>query len=513
VSQVRIVEVLAALSLTTDLASGVPFEKGLRTCVVADALAAVMGLDSADRRVVYQSALLRAVGCTSHASENAAMFADDVAFQAALKNFDPGDPVVRAAQLKEFGAWAGAGAGGVLAQRFMESFHTVGPQAARAGCEVSRALGPGLGLAPAAVEALDDVYERWDGLGLPAGRAGERISLAARTVHVSEQVVLAHAHGGRGAALAEVRRRAGGHLDPDLVALVVANADAVLAPLEVPDVLAAVVSSEPGPTALVPTDQLDRLCLSLATVADLKGTHLIGHSTHVADVAEAAGRLAGLPTADLRAAALLHDIGRVGVSSAVWDRAGPLGAAEWERVRLHTYWTDRVLRRCPALAPLAAVASAHHERQTGDGYHRGIRSSDLPPSARLLAAADVLAALTEPRPYRPALPLVSAARTLAGMASAGHLDPDACGAVIEAAGLPRPRSAWPCDLSDREVEVLRLAARGLSNREIASELTISERTVGHHLAHVYDKTGRRTRAGAAVFAIEHGLLPAGPAIG
>jgi hypothetical protein len=360
VSQIRIVEVLAALSLTTDLASGVPFEKGLRTCVVADALAAVMGLDPADRRVVYHSALLRAVGCTGHASENAAMFADDVAFQAALKEFDPGDPVVLAAQLKEFGGWAGA-AGGVMARRFVESFRTVGPQAARAGCEVSRALGPRLGLAPAAVEALDDVYERWDGLGLPTGRAGDKISLAARTVHVSEQVVLAHAHGGRGAALAEVRRRAGGHLDPDLVALVVANADTVLAPLEVPDVLAVVVSSEPGPAALVPTGQLDRLCMTLATVADLKGTHLIGHSTHVADIAEAAGRLAGLPTTDLRAAALLHDIGRVGVSSAVWDRAGPLGAAEWERVRLHTYWTDRVLHRCPALAPLAALASAHHQ--------------------------------------------------------------------------------------------------------------------------------------------------------
>ena len=141
VSQIRVAEVLAALSLTTDLASGVPFEKGLRTCVVAGALAAVMGLDPADRRVVYQSALLRAVGCTGHASENAAMFVDDVAFQGALKSFDPGDPAVRASQLREFGAWAGA-AGGVMAQRFVEAFPTVGPQAARAGCEVSRALGP-----------------------------------------------------------------------------------------------------------------------------------------------------------------------------------------------------------------------------------------------------------------------------------------------------------------------------------------------------------------------------------
>jgi DNA-binding CsgD family transcriptional regulator len=148
------------------------------------------------------------------------------------------------------------------------------------------------------------------------------------------------------------------------------------------------------------------------------------------------------------------------------------------------------------------VASSHHERQDGSGYHRGVRSGDLPLAARLLAAADVFAALTEPRPYRPALAADAAAGALAAEAAAGRLDPDACGAVVEAAGLPRPRSSWPCDLTDREVEVLRLAARGLTNRDIAAELAISERTVGHHLAHVYDKTGRRTRAGAAVFAME-----------
>jgi DNA-binding CsgD family transcriptional regulator len=79
-------------------------------------------------------------------------------------------------------------------------------------------------------------------------------------------------------------------------------------------------------------------------------------------------------------------------------------------------------------------------------------------------------------------------------------------AVIEAAGLPRPRVRYPCDHSEREVAVLRLTARGHTNRQTAAELGISERTVGHHLAHIYDKTGRRTRAGVAVLAMEHGLL-------
>jgi DNA-binding CsgD family transcriptional regulator len=209
---------------------------------------------------------------------------------------------------------------------------------------------------------------------------------------------------------------------------------------------------------------------------------------------------------ELRAAALLHDLGRAGVASSVWDRPGPLGAADWERVRLHAYWTGRMLDRCPALRPLAAVAGAHHERLDGHGYHRGAAASELSRAARLLAAADVFAAVTEDRPHRPALSADAAARLVVAEAAAGRLDRDACAAVVEAAGLPRPRTAWPCDLTDREVDVLRLAARGLSNRQIAQVLVLSDRTVETHLKHVYDKTGRRTRAGAAVFAMEHDLI-------
>jgi len=290
---VRVVEVLAALSLTTDLASGLPFEKGLRTCVIAEALAGSLGLDDRDRRVVFQVALLRAVGCTSHASENAREFVDDIAFQAALKVLDPGDGAVFAAQLTEFGQWAGPDQAPALARHFVEIAPTVGPLAARTGCEVSRALGPQLGLEADAVAALDEVYERWDGLGIPDGTAGDRLTLAARIVHVAEQAVLAHARGGRAAALAEVRRRSGGHLDPDLVSAFLRDADAVLAPLDAPDALAQVLAAEPAPYATLPFGRLERLYTALATVADLKGRYLVGHSQRVADLASAAVRLSG----------------------------------------------------------------------------------------------------------------------------------------------------------------------------------------------------------------------------
>ncbi len=288
------------------------------------------------------------------------------------------------------------------------------------------------------------------------------------------------------------------------------HAEAVLAGLDAPDLLEAVVIAEPEPVTIVPWRQLEDLCRSLAIIVDLKGRWLLGHSAHVAQLSGSAGELAGLSgpeCCDLRAAGLLHDLGRVGVSSAIWDRPGPLHAEDWERVRLHSYWTCRILERCPPLSPLALTASSHHERRDGSGYHRGIPSADLPIAAQLLAAADVFAALTEPRPHRAAMTAASAARQLGVEVAAGRLHPDACAAVIEAAGLTPARDSAPCGLTDREIEVLRLAARGLSNRQIAEELVISERTVGHHLAHMYDKIGRRTRAGAAVFAMEHGLLP------
>ncbi|WP_454196120.1 HD domain-containing phosphohydrolase [Nocardia sp. Marseille-Q1738] len=508
-ASIRVTEVLAALSLTTDLATGAPFEKGLATCLIATALAEQIGLDEADRRTVFHAALLGAVGCTSRASENAASFADDIAFQRAYHVLDPGDTPIFAAQLAQFGSWA-PDSRTVLRDRYVTTAPKQAASAVRSVCEVSRALGPRLGLPEAAVVALTEVKERWDGLGAPQQLAGEAISLTGRIVHVAEQAVLAAAERGRHGAAAELRRRAGGHLDPELVALFAADADAVWDCLDVPDMLTAVVDGEPGmPLRIRPGERL-QLCLALAIVVDLKGRWLLGHSGHVADLAGGAAELCGMDPSDrdaLRAAALVHDIGRAGVSSAIWDRPGPLGPGDWERVRLHTYWTERVLRRCPGLADLADLAAGHHERLDGSGYHRGVRGRDLSRSARILAAADVFAALTEPRPHRPAFSLDEAARELLDAASAGTLDREACAAVVEAAGLRKPRTDLPCGLTERELDVLRLAARGLSNRQIAAQLVLSERTVGHHLAHIYDKTGRRTRAGAAVFAMEHGLLP------
>jgi HD-GYP domain-containing protein (c-di-GMP phosphodiesterase class II) len=210
----------------------------------------------------------------------------------------------------------------------------------------------------------------------------------------------------------------------------------------------------------------------------------------------------------LRRAGLLHDIGRVGVSAGLWVKEGALSQREWEQIRLHVYYTDRVLARPEPLRRLAAIASQHHERMDGSGYHRALAGQALMPAVRILAAADAYHAMTEPRPHRPALPAEEAESELRREVRGGRLDGDAVHAVLAEAGhrVPRARRERPAGLSQREVEVLRLLARGLSNRDIAERLFVAPDTVKHHIRHIYDKTAISTRAGATMFAMENSLL-------
>jgi HD-GYP domain-containing protein (c-di-GMP phosphodiesterase class II) len=246
-------------------------------------------------------------------------------------------------------------------------------------------------------------------------------------------------------------------------------------------------------------------------MVDLKSPYLLGHSSQVATLSErAAGTLGFDPEAvtDLRRAALLHDLGRVAVSNRIWEKPAALSTTEWERVRLHPYHSERILARSRVLEPLARTAGMHHERLDSSGYHRGAAGAQVPAAARVLAAADAFQALTQDRPHRRGLAPEAAAAALAEEARAGRLDPECVRAVLEAAGQapPRIRTVWPASLSDREVEVLRLVARGLSNRAIAERLSVSPRTAEHHVQHIYTKIGASTRAAAAMFAMEHGLL-------
>jgi HD-GYP domain-containing protein (c-di-GMP phosphodiesterase class II) len=366
------------------------------------------------------------------------------------------------------------------------------------------------GLDSTVQQGILGVFERWDGRGGPNGLAGKQISQAARFAAVAYAFVIFAVDLGPEPAFGRIRRWAGSSLDPAIVEALAAHADSAGSLLDVADTWQAVVDAEPGPPRRVTTAQLDEIALAFANAVDLKSPWLHGHSSGVANLAAAAAAALGRPVdeiARIRRAGLFHDIGRAGISTQIWDKPGPLTTAQREQVRLHPYHTDRVLNRCPALAPLAGLASMHHERLDGSGYFRAAPAGIQDVAARVLAAADVYQALTEDRPYRPALRPDEAARQLEAQA----LDGEVVRAVIEAVGgtAHRPRPARPAGISDRELDVLRLLVRGLSEREIARQLFISAATVHSHVAHIYEKAAVSTRAGLAMFAMENDLIRPG----
>lgn len=211
----------------------------------------------------------------------------------------------------------------------------------------------------------------------------------------------------------------------------------------------------------------------------------------------------------------MHDVGLVAVPSFALDKSlDRLSQVEQEQLRLHPYHAERILARVPAFAPVVPLVGAHHERMDGRGYYRGVSGPQIPVGARVIAVADRYDELCHESPGRPALP-ADGALTRMGADVPRGLCPDAFQALAlevraegsaGATGIKRRPREWPADLTDREVEVLRLLARGLSRRRMADQLVLSEHTVRHHLEHIYAKVGVGTRVGATLFAIEHDLL-------
>jgi HD-GYP domain-containing protein (c-di-GMP phosphodiesterase class II) len=377
----------------------------------------------------------------------------------------------------------------------------------RADCEVAVHMARRFQLHENVATALYQTFERWDGHGMPGGLEREAISVPARFAHVAFAAVMFHDAGGRETAVDAVRRWSGRSLDPEIAQAFLQGSNDLLETVESEDAWLDALACEPSPRQLVPERRLDEVIRGFGDFVDLKSTFLHGHSAGVASLAEAAGRVSNLPEAEaiaLRRAGWLHDLGRAAVPTVVWEKPGPLTTPEWELVRLHPYHTERILSRSSALAPLAQLAGMHHERIDGSGYHRGALAAAQPKAARILAAADVYQALTQERPHRRALSPEAAARVLEAQPG---LDRDSVTAVLEAVGQrPGRRLPWPAGLSDREVEVLRLLARGRSMRQIGETLFISPSTVHTHVAHIYEKAQVTTRASAALFAMENGLL-------
>jgi HD-GYP domain-containing protein (c-di-GMP phosphodiesterase class II) len=510
-SGVRLAELTAALSLGTDLGLGQPMEHILRECLLAVRLGERFGLDESERVVLYYVALLAWVGCHVDAYEQARWFGDDISAKADIYDVDFAGGRKMAFALRHLGAGHPPLRRGRTAVEFLASGGRGAIQGMRSShCLVTSQLAERLGLGQRVRDALLQAFERWDGKGDPLGLKGEQIVLPARIVQLADVVEVFHRGGGVEAAVAVARRRRGTQFDPAVVDRFCEEAGELLPPLESTTTWDAVIDAEPALASVLSEREFDSALEAIADFTDLKSPFTMGHSRAVAELAAESARAYGLPEQEavvLRRAGLVHDFGRMGISNAIWDKPGPLTPSELERVRLHPYLTERILSSSPALAPLGELASQHHERMDGSGYPRGLKGSQLSPAARLLAAADVYRAMIEPRPHRPPLSQGTAADELRAEVRAGRLDADAVAAVLRSAGhrVGRRREG-PAGLTAREIEVLGLVARGLSNKEIAERLVISPKTVRNHVEHIYTKIGVSSRAAAGFFASEHGLL-------
>ncbi len=508
----RLAELVAALSLGVDLGFGQPMEHVLRQSIIALQLAERIGLDDQQRSVVYYSALLVNVGCHSDAHEQAKWFGDDIAMKTTKYDYDMKSMSGAIAMLKLVGS------GNPPLHRFR-----VGLEFALSGIRelngmierhstIARQLATQLGLPDAVQESVGSSYEQWDGKGWPGELSGDDVPIAARLTQLSEFVEVAHRVGGVEAAKTLASKRAGSQFDPELAALLCLDADAIFDVLDTAPTWDAVIAAEPALTVRLSGDAYDNALVAVADFVDLKSPYTLGHARAVANLTEAAATKLGLDQNNIRTlkrAATVHDVGRLGVSNAIWDKAGPLGAGEWERVRMHPYLTERMLHQSESLAPLGAIAVQHRERLDGAGYPRGLSGGAISQSARILGAVDAYQSMCEVRPYRPALSPEQAAAELRADVKAGRLDGDVVEAVLAVAGhRTGKRREGPSGLTAREIDVLRLLARGMSSKQIASELVISPKTARNHIEHIYAKIGASSRVTASLFAMQHGLIPA-----
>jgi HD-GYP domain-containing protein (c-di-GMP phosphodiesterase class II) len=507
----RLAEIVAALSLGIDLGFSQPMEHVLRQCLIALRIAERIGLGDEARAAVYYSALLVNVGCHSDAHEQAKWFGDDIALKATKFDYEPRSGREALGMLRLLGA------GGSPLHRIrtgvefaMSGRHDVDDMLAQ-HASLARQLAERLDLPTAVGEALACSYERWDGKGWPGKVARDDAPVASRIAQLAEYVEVAYRTGGTAAARDLAERRSGTQFDPNLVQTLCDHAAEIFDGLADVGSWRSVIDAEPALTVVLSGPAVDRALKAIAEFVDLKSPYMLGHSVAVAELAAAAGRHLKLGEDEVRAlrrAGLVHAFGRLGVSNAIWDKRGPLGAGEWERVRLHPYYAERMLQQSDALGPLARIVVQQRERLDGSGYPRGLPGNAISPLARILGAADAYQAMREERPHRPALTATTAAAELRASVRVGHLDADAVDAVLAAAGhrVPR-RQDGPAGLTAREVEVLKLLAMGLSNKQIAARLVIAPKTVGNHIEHIYSKIGATSRAAAGLFAMQQGLLP------
>ncbi len=505
-------EIVAALSLATDMGMGQPPEFALQSCLLALRLGDAPGYSDEGLREIYYQSLLRYIGCNVETHLLASVVGDEFAFRRDFMMIDNGSGAnvmkLMLRHLRQANADAApldllkSVAHGLLTMPHIKA-------SVEGHCEVAQRLALRLGLGATIVRALGQLFERWDGKGGPHGLKGEAIAPAVLVVTLAQDVLLFSRLGGVDTAISIARERRGTIYAPHIVDRFCTHGAQLLTGLEDQPSWKTVIDLEPGGQQWLDDDQFDTACGAMADFVDIKSAATLDHSSRVANLAGLAAQQARLPSTDvvaIRRAGWLHDIGKTGISSKILEKRGGLSEQEWERVRMHPYYAERILSHAEPLVTLGKLCALHHERLDGSGYHRGLPATLIPFPARILSAANTYCALLQDRAYRAALSPDEAAHVLNRDVQAGKLDSVAVYAVLAAAGHQTRRREEIAGLTERELEVLRFLARGCTTRQIAESLSISPKTADHHIQHIYSKIGVSTRAGATLFVMEHSLL-------
>jgi HD-GYP domain-containing protein (c-di-GMP phosphodiesterase class II) len=509
IKSLRRAELLAAISLAIDLGLGQPMEHMLRASLIATRIAQRMGLDAQQRATVYYANLVGWIGCHADSHELSALFGDDITYRADTYAVDMTGWAFLRLMVSHVGRGLPSWERGIRSAAFVLTARDQVAKMIHSHCSSAGVLSDRMGLDPQVAEALAYIFERWDGRGMPNGVRGQDIPVEIHIVHLADVVEVHHRTGGPPAAVDVVRSRRGTQFSPAVAEVFDRDAAAILDGVLEMDVWTAALAQAPDRDRILNGDEIDELLRAIADFVDLKCPCSPGYSRAVAELVAAAARHLRMPPADitrLYRAGLVHGLGRLGVSNQIWDKKGPLSTAEWERLRMYPYLTGRILSRVGGLESVASLATQHEERIDGSGFPRGLAGAQLTAQDRLLAAAVAYHQLLEPHSNKPALDADGAAGQLRHEARAGCLDADSVNAVLAAAGhRTSRRTSWPDGLTAREVEVLRLVAQGRSNREIAAELFIAEKTARNHVERVYAKLGVNNRTQATLAAIDRGL--------
>ena len=523
-NDIRTADLLGAFSLASDLAMGLHMEHGARSCYIGMHIAKEMELPVEQRTDLFYAELLKDAGCTAYTSQLAASWmADELAAKRDLQFFrNARNPIDIFSWLLQYVAQ-----GASLPTRashifdFLAKGRSFMKEGFESTCQVSARIAQRLGMPQTVQDALMQVFEQWDGRGMPHGTKSDAIPIISRIVLVTSFLEVFHRVEGRDATKKVALARRGKAFDPSVIDafLSVAQNESFWTGLEQERVWDSVLSMEPeqSPHQFMVKDKLVDVALALADYADLKSPFLAGRSRRIAGLVERIALrmgLSGSQVTNFHTAALVHDIGIVAVPSFVLNKSqDTLTEAEREQVRLHPYYSERVLSKIPALEPIMPIVAAHHEWTDGLGYYRGLRGSEIPLGSRIIAVADRFDELTHDGPDGPGQESDQAVEVMRHEAGS-RLSPDVFQALTEdlsGAGHSHRQRArqqeWPARLTDREVEVLHLIAKGLNRRQVASAIFVAEGTVRSHLEHIYSKIGVSSRVAATLFAVEHDLLP------